>query len=241
MKGARRARARGALLRGRRVALALALCALALPPLAILVLRWVPPPTSAFVLQHRGPVRREWVPWAEISPELAIAVVAAEDQRFPEHHGFDFAQISSALSDGERRLRGASTISQQVAKNLFLWPSRSWVRKGLEAWLTLWIEALWPKQRILEVYLNFAEFGPGVYGAGAASRVYFGTAPRYLGPEEAARLAAVLPDPSRIRVIAPGAWAEERAVQIQGLVAALGGPAYLRALRPAGLKRSPAR
>ena len=243
MKGrGRRTAAHGARARGRRVALVAALCAFAGPPLAILVLRWVPPPTSAFILLHDGPVRHEWVPWPEISRELAIAVVAAEDQRFLEHHGFDFAQISSALSEQEaRRLRGASTISQQVAKNLFLWPGHSWLRKGLEAWLTLWIEALWPKQRILEVYLNFAEFGPGVYGAGAACRLYFGTAPRTLGPKEAARLAAVLPDPRRIHVLAPGPWAEERAAQIQDLVASLGGPGYLRALWPAKLTRSPAR
>jgi monofunctional biosynthetic peptidoglycan transglycosylase len=225
-----------------RAALVAALCAVAGPPLAILVLRFVPPPTSSFILLHDGPVRHEWVPWREISPQLAIAVVAAEDQRFLEHHGFDFAQISSALSGQEaRRLRGASTLTQQVAKNLFLWPGRSWLRKGLEAWLTVWIEALWPKRRILEVYLNFAEFGPGVYGAGAASRLYFGSAPKSLGPEEAARLAAVLPDPRRIRVLEPGPWAEERAAQIQDLVASLGGPWFLRALWPAPLTRSPSR
>ena len=228
--------------RRRRVALAALLGALGLPPLAILVLRWVPPPTSAFLLLHDPPTRHEWVPWPEISRELAIAVVAAEDQRFLGHHGFDFAQISSALERGSsRRLRGASTISQQVAKNLFLWPGRSWLRKGLEAWLTLWIEALWPKRRILEVYLNFAEFGPGVFGVGAASRLYFGQPARDLDREQAARLAAVLPSPHRIRVVDPGPWAAERAGQIEALVASLGGPAYLRTLWAPGVRRSPAR
>jgi monofunctional biosynthetic peptidoglycan transglycosylase len=228
--------------RGRRAALAGLLAALWLPPLAILVLRWVPPPTSAFLLRHREPTYHEWVPWPEISRELAIAVVAAEDQRFLVHHGFDFAQISSALGqEPARRLRGASTISQQVAKNLFLWPGRSWLRKGLEAWLTLWIEALWPKQRILEVYLNFAEFGPGVFGVGAASRLYFGEAPRELDREQAARLAAVLPNPHKIHVVDPGPWATGRAGQIQALVASLGGPAYLRPLWAPAVRRSPAR
>ena len=138
-----------------RAGAALALFAIAGPPLALLPLRWVPPPTTSFMLRHAGPVRYHWVPWREISPHLPVAVVAAEDQKFPYHHGFDFSSISSALSGQEsRRLRhqrGASTLSQQVAKNLFLWPGRSWLRKGLEAWLTLWIEALWPKRRILEV------------------------------------------------------------------------------------------
>jgi len=217
--------------RAGRVALALLLGALLLPALAILGLRWVPPPTSAFLLLHAPPTRHEWVPWPEISREVAIAVVAAEDQRFLAHHGFDFGQISSAVShERARRLRGASTISQQVAKNLFLWPGRSWVRKGLEAWLTLWIEALWPKRRILEVYLNFAEFGPGVFGVGAASRLYFGVPPRDLGPDEAARLATVLPNPHKIRVVDPGPWAEERAGQIRELAAELGGAGYLRPL-----------
>ena len=211
-----------------------ALVAMAAPALAILALRWIPPPTTAFMLLHDGEARHRWVAWPEISPHVAVAVVAAEDQKFPSHHGFDFASISSALSGDERRRlatqRGASTISQQVAKNLFLWPGRSFVRKGLEAGLTLWIEALWPKRRILEVYLNVAEFGPGIFGVGAASAAYFGASPRELGPDEAARLAAVLPDPRRLHVVDPGPYALERADWIRGQVAMLGGPAYLRGL-----------
>jgi monofunctional biosynthetic peptidoglycan transglycosylase len=204
------------------------------PGLAVLALRWIPPPTTSFMLQHEGQPHHRWVAWSEISPHVAMAVIAAEDQKFPQHHGFDFASISSALSGEEERrlrsLRGASTISQQVAKNLFLWPGRSVLRKGFEAWLTLWIEALWPKRRILEVYLNVAEFGPGIFGVGAASAAYFGIPPARLGPFEAARLAAVLPDPRRLHVIDPGPYALERAEWIQGQVEMLGGPAYLRGL-----------
>jgi monofunctional biosynthetic peptidoglycan transglycosylase len=217
-----------------RAAIALLLVALAGPALVLLPLRWVAPPTSSFMLRHAGPVHYHWVPWREISPHLPVAVVAAEDQKFPHPHGFDFASISSALSGDEarrtRQLRGASTISQQVAKNLFLWPGRSWLRKGLEAWLTLWIEWLWPKRRTLEIYLNIAEFGPGIFGVGAASAAYLGTSPARLDPGDAARLAAVLPDPRRLQVSDPGPYASERAAQIQEQVAMLGGPAYLRDL-----------
>jgi monofunctional biosynthetic peptidoglycan transglycosylase len=211
-----------------------ALLAIAAPVLILLPLRWIPTPTSAFMLRHEGPVRYRWVPWQEISPHVAVAVVAAEDQKFPQHHGFDFQSISSALSGeearGASRLRGASTISQQVAKNLFLWPARSWLRKGLEAWLTLWIEALWSKRRTLEVYLNIAEFGPGIFGVGAASAAYFGTPPAALDPGLAARLAAVLPDPRRLHVNDPGPYATLRGEQIREQAAMLGGPAYLRDL-----------
>ena len=217
-----------------RAAAGAALLAIVGPALILLPLRWAPPPTSAFMLRHEGPVRYRWVPWREISPHVPVAVVAAEDQKFPHHHGFDLGSISSALSGEEarraRHLRGASTLSQQVAKNLFLWPGRSWVRKGLEAWITLWIEWLWPKRRTLEIYLNVAEFGPGIFGIGAASAAYFGAPPARLGPTEAARLAAVLPDPRRLHVIDPGPYATERAAQIREQVAMLGGPAYLRDL-----------
>jgi len=211
-----------------------ALLAIFGPALILLPLRWAPPPTTAFMLQHEGAVRYRWVPWREISPHLPVAVVAAEDQKFPHHHGFDFASISSALAGKEaRRLRhqrGASTISQQVAKNLLLWPGRSWLRKGLEAWLTLWIEWLWPKRRTLEIYLNVAEFGPGIFGIGAASAAYFDVPPASLGPDEAARLATVLPDPRRLHVNDPGPYAIQRAAEIRALVESLGGPAYLRGL-----------
>ena len=149
--------------------------------LLVLVLRFVAPPPSAFMLhrQLRAVIDKEanfqlhrcWRPLNQISANLPIAVVAAEDQNFPEHHGFDIKAIKNALAEAEdgERLRGASTISQQVAKNLFLWNGRSFIRKGFEAWFTALIEFMWPKQRILEVYVNIAEFGDGVYGACAAS------------------------------------------------------------------------
>ena len=202
----------------------------------VLVLRFVPPPTTAFVLAYRvatpgpTPVDRRWVPMARIAPSLAIAVVAAEDQTFPEHHGFDLDSIGKAWDErGEGRVRGASTISQQVAKNLFLWSGRSWVRKALEAWFTLLIELTWSKQRILEVYLNVAEFGPGVYGAEAAAQRYFGTPAHALSRHQSALLAAVLPSPRKLRADRPSAYVAQRARWIDRQVAQLGGPAYLGA------------
>ena len=133
---------------------------------SVIVLSWVDPPTSAFIVREqltRRSVQHRWVDWPQISPQIKVAVIAAEDQKFPDHHGFDLDSINDALEDRDRgrRVRGASTISQQVAKNLFLWPGQSWIRKGLEAYFTVLIETLWPKRRILEVYLNLAEFGIG--------------------------------------------------------------------------------
>jgi monofunctional biosynthetic peptidoglycan transglycosylase len=216
--------------------LAIALVLLLLLPAAtsvalVAALRWVDPPVSAFMLRKGG--RFEWnrfVAAEHISPHLAIAVVAAEDQRFPEHHGFDVDSILDALIDHlrGRRTRGASTISQQVAKNLFLWPERSFVRKALEAWLTVWIELLWSKQRILEVYLNVAEFGPGVFGAAAASEAFFGVRAGELDPTQAALLAAVLPNPSRLRAAEPSPYVLARRGWILAQMEMLGGPQYLR-------------
>ncbi|MBX3702826.1 MAG: monofunctional biosynthetic peptidoglycan transglycosylase [Steroidobacteraceae bacterium] len=193
---------------------ALALAALTLGSIATVGLfRFVPVPVTAFMLlDDERPRHHDWVPWAAISRHAATAVIAAEDQKFLEHGGFDFEAIDQALTAAQRgrRLRGASTISQQVAKNLFLWPGQSWARKGLEAWFTLWIEALWPKRRILEVYLNSAEFGPGVWGVEAASRRYFGKPAARLDRAEAALLAAVLPNPKRLRVARPSHYLRER-------------------------------
>jgi monofunctional biosynthetic peptidoglycan transglycosylase len=203
----------------------------------VLVLRWVPPLTSSIMLQReigariKGErnfvLRHQWAPMRKISPELAIAVVAAEDQLFPVHSGFDWGSIGDVISEGEKRPRGASTLTQQVAKNLFLWPGRSLVRKGLEAWFTVLLEAFWPKRRILEVYLNVAEFGPGVYGAGAASERYFGKPASALDRREAALLAAVLPSPRRLRAGDPSPYLLSRTAWIQRQVARLGGPGYL--------------
>jgi monofunctional biosynthetic peptidoglycan transglycosylase len=183
--------------------------------------RWLPPPSSAFIvrdwaLRQRVPEQR-WVPRSAISANLAIAVIAAEDQKFPDHHGFDFDSIARAARESRERPRGASTISQQLAKNLFLWPGRSWVRKALEGYLTLWIEALWPKSRILEVYLNVVEFGPGVYGADAASRRYFGRPASRLTLREASTLAAVLPNPKRLSAASPSDYVRGRAAEIEGI------------------------
>lgn len=215
--------------------LLLATLALALLPVVlVLVLRWVDPPGSAFMLayrieQGRWPEHR-WRPLEAISPQLAIAVVAAEDQRFPEHSGFDVEAIRSALDearDGGRR-RGASTLSQQVAKNLFLWETSSWPRKGLEAGFTVLIEGLWPKRRILEMHLNLAEFGDGVYGAEAASQRFFSKPAADLGPVESARLAVVLPAPRRYSAMRPSPALQRRAAWVQQQVRQLGGPAYLQ-------------
>jgi monofunctional biosynthetic peptidoglycan transglycosylase len=205
--------------------------------LAVVGMRWIDPPTTTFMLRDRigglfeedYQFRHEWRDWDEISRYAPLAVVAAEDQQFPFHHGFDFKQIDKALQDRERgrRVRGASTISQQVAKNLFLWPGQSWFRKGLEAGITVLIEAAWPKRRILEVYLNVAEFGRGTWGVQAASRRFFRKDAKHLTPAQAALLAAVLPAPKRYRADAPGPYVRKRQAWIQRQMTALGGTAYL--------------
>jgi monofunctional biosynthetic peptidoglycan transglycosylase len=202
---------------------------------AVLPWRWIAPPTTAFIAREWmdrdragvAKVHYRWRSWQEISPHLAIAVVAAEDQKFPSHHGFDFGSISKAIQERFRRPRGASTISQQVAKNLFLWRERSLVRKGLEAYLTLWIESLWPKRRILEVYLNVAEFGPGIFGAGAASELLLGRSAAKLTLEEASLLAAALPSPSRMSPRRPSDYVRRRAGEIEAAARSLGGTRYL--------------
>jgi monofunctional biosynthetic peptidoglycan transglycosylase len=207
--------------------------------LLVLALRFVRPPTSAFMIERRIQAlgeddanfqfRYQWAPMSKVSDNLPIALVAAEDQKFPQHHGFDVEAIQDALNDAGdgARLRGASTISQQVAKNLFLWNGRSYLRKGLEAWFTILIEGLWPKQRILEVYMNIAEFGDGTYGAAAASERYFQIDPARLTPRQSALLAAVLPNPRKFRVDKPSAHVQRRAAWIERQVRQLGGSAYL--------------
>lgn len=218
-----------------RIAAGLVLAWLLLSLLPVVPLRWLDPPTSSFMLQARldgATVHHQWVDYAAIAPDMALAVIAAEDQRFPHHHGFDFTEIRRAVAayrDGAR-LRGASTLSQQVAKNLYLWPTSSWPRKALEAWFTLLIELSWPKQRILEVYLNIAQFGGTIFGVEAASRQYFGRPASALSPEQAALLAAVLPAPGAYRVEAPGERLLARQRWILQQMRQLGGPSYLRNL-----------
>ena len=210
---------------------------------SILALRWIDPPTSAFMVAARvhswfdaDPqpfhLQQSWRSLAAISPQAAIAVVASEDQQFPVHRGFDVGQIRKAMAEAERgrRARGASTISQQTAKNLFLWSGHSYVRKGLEAWCTVLMEAFWPKRRILEVYLNVIELGRGVYGVQAASQLYFRHDARTLSASEAALLAAVLPNPIRLRADRPSRYVQGRREEIQAQMRALGGPAYLRGI-----------
>jgi monofunctional biosynthetic peptidoglycan transglycosylase len=181
----------------------------------VLLFRWVDPTVTMVMLQEPGPIgdlERGWVDRDAIARTAARAVIASEDQRFLEHRGIDFVSLDDALEDyrdGEG-LRGASTITQQVAKNVFLWQGRSFVRKALEAYLALVIELLWTKERILEVYLNSAEFGAGVFGVEAAARKFFGTAAGKLDVSQAALLAAVLPNPKRLNAARPSAYVRER-------------------------------
>jgi monofunctional glycosyltransferase len=187
----------------------------------ILVFRFVAPPASALMIERRIESWRtgekyssqyQWVGIDRISPAAANAVIASEDQNFLNHYGFDWEAIERAVDHNEnsRRVRGASTLTQQTAKNMFLWSGRTWVRKGLEAYFTVLLEACWGKRRILETYLNVAEFGDGVYGVEAASQRYFRKPASRLTSEDAAVLAAVLPNPHRLKANAPSAYVRER-------------------------------
>jgi len=168
-------------------------------------------------------VHYSWTRYEDISYSLARAVIASEDENFCSHHGFDWRSIDKAIKAGERgkRLRGASTISQQTARSVFLLPVRSWVRKGVEAWLTVLIEALWPKERILTVYLNVVDWGHGNFGAEAAGRDYFHVSASALTPRDAARLAAILPDPDDWHPVHPGPYVASRSVTLLARMAAV--------------------
>lgn len=250
MKGRRPASARPSQRRspsrGRRWlrrALRLLLVVVVLLALPVPLLRWFDPPGSAFMLARwleertaaqPQPLDWRWRDLDEIAPALALAVVAAEDQKFPHHHGFDTEAIRSVLQERRERPRGASTLSQQLAKNLFLWSGRSMLRKGLEAGYTALIEATWPKRRILEVYLNVAEFGDRIYGAEAAAQHYFGKPAAALTPDEAALLAAVLPNPRRYRADAPGPYLRGRQTWVRTQMGQLGA-GYLQPCCAVGL------
>lgn len=240
----------GLLRRGARALLWLVLGALGGALCLVLALRWINPPTSAFMLgtriaalaagDRRYQTHYQWVDLERISPQAALAVIAAEDQLFPFHAGFDFKSIREAVRHNAagRRVHGASTISQQVAKNLFLWSGRSYFRKGLEAGFTLLIEWCWPKERILEVYLNIAEFGRGIYGVQAAAQHFFHEDARRLNRADSALLAAVLPSPRRYRVEAPSHYLLGRRDWIAAQMADLGGTTYLNRVE-ADAKRRP--
>jgi len=209
----------------RRLLALLLILIIAGPPLQVVILRIVPPLFTELMVQRliQGyGWDYQWRPLSQISPDMVQAAVASEDARFCSHHGFDFQAMEAALRHNERRpngkVKGGSTISQQTAKNVFLWPGRSYVRKGIEAWYTVLIEALWGKRRIMEVYLNVVEFGPGVYGAQAASQHFFHEDASQLSPAQAAHLISVLPDPLKWRVAAPGAYVARRSRRIDGAI-----------------------
>jgi len=216
-----------------------ALLWIACTALLVLLLRFVPPPTSAFMLErrlaawrageHNFALKYHWLEREKISSELPIALVASEDQKFPMHHGFDVQAIQDAMDEADEgeRVRGASTITQQTAKNLFLWGGRSFIRKGLEAYFTALLELEWPKRRILDVYMNVAEFGDGIYGADAAARELLHTTPAQLTAHEAALLASVLPNPKKLHAERPSPYVLRHAEWVERQVRQLGGPGYL--------------
>ena len=195
--------------------------------LYIVLLKWIPPPLtltqSGSLLGGYG-LKRDYVSGDEISPNLKLAVIASEDQIFPDHGGFDWKNIKKAMEYNKRkpgRVRGASTISQQTAKNVFLWQGRDWIRKGLELYFTKMIEWIWGKERILEMYLNVIEMGPGIYGAEAAAQAYFGKPAKNLTRREAALVAAALPNPKKYAVKPPSRYVAGRTGWIQGQMAVL--------------------
>jgi monofunctional biosynthetic peptidoglycan transglycosylase len=207
--------------------------------LLVFAMRWINPVTSSIMVQRqisglfKGEfelIKYHWVSYDDVSKYMPIAIVAAEDQNFPKHFGFDFKQIEKALKENQRgrRVRGASTITQQVAKNLFLWEGKSFVRKGIEAYFTLLIELLWDKQRILEVHMNIAEMGDKIFGVGTASVAYFKRPAANLNIRQAALLAAILPNPLKYSAVKPSGYVRGRQNWIVRQINSLGGPEYLK-------------
>ena len=201
--------------------------------------RWLNPPVTMVMMdrwlysnEDDFKLKQRWMSWDKIPKHVALAVVTSEDQVFPFHHGFDVDSIMKSLRDigNGSQLRGASTISQQVARNVYLWTGRSWIRKGLEAWFTLLIELTWGKQRILEVYLNIAEWGEGVFGLEAASRYHFSKSARQLSPMQSALLASCLPSPLRYDLARPDQYLRERAAWNLRQQKRLGGTQWLAQL-----------
>jgi monofunctional biosynthetic peptidoglycan transglycosylase len=207
--------------------------------LLVFAMRWINPITSSIMVQRQisglfngefDLIKYHWVDYDDISKYMPIAIVAAEDQNFPKHFGFDFKQIEKAIKENKRgrRVRGASTITQQVAKNLFLWEGKSFVRKGIEAYYTLLIELLWDKQRILEVHMNIAEMGDKIFGVGTASVAYFKKPAIKLTISQAALLAAILPNPKKYSAVKPSGYVRGRQNWIIRQINSLGGPDYLK-------------
>lgn len=201
----------------------------------MVILRYYNPPTSSFIelnkMNNNTNIKHQWVPIDEVSLYFPNAVIASEDQRFPYHFGFDLKQIKLVLEERKNgQTRGASTISQQTVKNLFLWPGRSFVRKGIEAWLVVWMELIVPKKRILELYVNFAQFGTSVFGVGAASQYYFDIDAKELSPEQSALIAASLPTPARSNPRKPSKYLAERAAYILDQMPRVGGRRMVREL-----------
>ena len=203
----------------RNILVALFIVLVAGPVLTVILYRFVPPPATPLMVirlaEGKGWNHR-WRSINDVSPTLPRALIAAEDARFCDHHGFDFEALQKAYENNEKgkKIRGGSTISQQTAKNVFLWPGRSYVRKGLEAYFTVLIETLWGKKRIMEVYLNSIEYGPGIYGAEAASQTYFKVGADRLTPVQSSRLAAILPSPLKWKAVNPGRYVKKRSSKI---------------------------
>ena len=203
----------------------------------ILLMRWVNPWGSMLMVERKIAnwninQQRIWKDWDQISDNIKIAVIAAEDQQFANHWGFDFKAINRALNynKNNRKIRGASTITQQVAKNIFLWSSRNWIRKGVESWFTVWIELIWSKQRTLEIYLNSVEWGEGIFGIEVASRHYFGVSAKQLTKEQASLLAAILPNPRKWSPVNPNIFTQKKAKWILGQMENLDTKKYLKKL-----------
>lgn len=219
-----------------------------LPPLTVATHRLVAPPMTFLMVERMTGgegLRRDWRPLRRISPNLIYAAIAAEDANFCSHHGFDLKAIERALKNNERRpnrLRGGSTISQQTAKNVFLWSDRGWIRKGLEAGYTVLIEVLWGKRRTMEIYLNVVEWGPGIYGAEAAARHWFGVSADDLTPRQAAALAAILPSPRKWKAASSGPYVRGRVSRIQAAMGTVRNEGLatcvLPARTPAGKRRA---
>jgi monofunctional glycosyltransferase len=206
----------------------------------VVLLKWIDPFTSSIMFQRQlrrffsdqDKISYRWIDYRNISKQVALAVVASEDQNFPYHIGFDFEQINKAIKENKtrRHIRGASTITQQVAKNLFLWEGQSFLRKGIEVYYTILIEFFWSKERILEMYLNITEMGKGVFGVGAASIIYFKKLPNRLTKSEGALIAAVLPNPVRYSIRYPSGYIRSRQFRIMRQMDLLGGVSYIKDL-----------